>query len=95
VSGCPNSTESGCRCSEHHPGLREFARDTAAFDAVLAVARQPVRLEVVTMPVRDDDACDGSMTCACVDCIKDRVGRQRQQVRQPWEPRPAGRRSAA
>lgn len=38
MPGCPNSTESGCRCPEHHPGLLAFA----------PVPAEPVRLHLVT-----------------------------------------------
>lgn len=45
MSGCPNSTESGCRCPEHDPGLSAHARDPEAYAQSLP---QPVRLRVVT-----------------------------------------------
>jgi hypothetical protein len=33
---CPNSTESGCRCVEHDPGLSAHAKDATAYAEALA-----------------------------------------------------------
>lgn len=76
MSGCcKNSTESGCRCPDHHPGLAAYARDRAAFDAALEPLRnlRPVRMRVVTMP--GEILCQGTMTCPCASCTSDRVKR--------------------
>jgi hypothetical protein len=51
MSGCPNSTEGGCRCPEHHPGLAAYVKDSeqrTALAQVLEPHRDRVRLRVVT-----------------------------------------------
>jgi hypothetical protein len=73
VSGCPNSTEGGCRCPEHAPGLSAFARDPAAFERALAPCR-PTTLHVVTLPSREVP-CTGTMTCSCRKCVEERSTR--------------------
>jgi hypothetical protein len=96
LSGCPNSTESGCRCPDHAPGLAAYAPDPVAYEAALEPLR-PVRLHVVTtgVPV-EEPSCNGSMTCSCKRCVGDRASRTAHGgVRQPWEPRPARERRAA
>lgn len=90
MSACPNSTEGGCRCPEHHPGLLEYASDPQALDDQLDKLRQPAELHIVTMPAAE--ACDRSMTCGCQRCVRERGARRgAPEIRQPWEPRPARR----
>lgn len=92
MAGCKNSTASGCRCIEHHPGLSAHAADQAAYDQALEACR-PKRLTVVTFtPPHETPPCDGTMTCTCSDCIKQRAIRlniPRPKIRQPWEPKAA------
>jgi hypothetical protein len=88
VNGCPNSTQSGCRCPEHDPGLMAFARDPVTYAAALAPCRPAVKLRVVTMPPHAERPCDGTMTCSCQRCIRDRGSRRAEGERpQPWQPR--------
>jgi hypothetical protein len=72
---CPNSSESGCRCPAHAPGLAAFARDPVAYEAALAPLRPAVRLHVVTAGELARDPCDGSMTCSCRRCAGERASR--------------------
>lgn len=75
MSGCPNTTEGGCRCPEHHPGLGAYSSDPDAYDAAIArLRKQGVRLRLVTMPA-GAPGCTGTMTCPCERCVKDRVSR--------------------
>lgn len=96
MSGCPGTTEGGCRCPEHHPGLGAYSRDPIAFEKALAPLRS-VRLRVVTMPasLTGEFECTGLMTCPCRDCDDARQVAARIQLnaqkRQPWEPKPARR----
>lgn len=82
---CPNSTESGCCCAFHHPGLLAFAPDPEAYEALLAAIRETPTLRVVS------NACDGSMLCRCQDCVRQNAARGPHEIRQPWDPRPARR----
>jgi hypothetical protein len=77
LTGCPNSTESGCRCPDHAPGLAAFAADPVAYEAALEPLRRPVRLHVVT-GFSGDPACNGSMTCPCPRCGRERASRAAQ-----------------
>lgn len=89
---CPGSTEAGCRCTEHHPGLRAYSPDPEAFDE--QVPRE-VRLNVVTLGEPLAIPCTGSMTCPCAKCVGDRqtaMERQRMaKIAQPWAVRPSRR----
>lgn len=76
---CPNSTASGCRCVEHHPGLTAFSRDPAL---LVWLERLKPALTVVPEPTLPD-ACDDSMTCACPRCQSQK--RKRAVPKQPWE----------
>jgi hypothetical protein len=94
LTECPGSTEAGCRCVEHDPGLAAYSRDPVAYEQMLAKARAKTTLRVVTMGPQDKKPCDGSMTCDCEKCVGDRVARvkgKRKAVnaRQPWQPRRA------
>lgn len=80
---CPNSTESGCRCVDHHPGLGAYTTDRVTYARWLTTLEPARLLRVVTRECRD------TMTCTCHDCTKHRVTHEPAQVRQPWEPRPA------
>lgn len=89
-TACPNTYADGCRCPEHDPGLMRYAPDLQAYDAALARCRpEPVRLHVLTMgPPRP--GCDGSMTCPCEKCARERssigakgAGRAQFKVRAP------------
>lgn len=88
MDACPNSTESGCFCAQHHPGLAAYARDPEAYAAALKPL-QPTRLRIVTMP--DEQVHDpASMTCQCTDCQTERSQpRKRGELadHQPWHPR--------
>ena len=75
MAGCPGSTEAGCRCPEHHPGLGAYSPDPVAYEAALARVRPIVTLRVVTLPPDDRPACDGTMTCSCEVCVRERVSR--------------------
>lgn len=76
---CPgHCAESGHRC------LAAYAPDQAAMQAAL----DQVRLSVVTMDLPLPDPCDGSYTCQCEACVRDKV-RPIRHVRQPWESRAA------
>ncbi len=102
MSDCPGSTEAGCRCVDHDPGLMAYATDPVAYERVLAAARRRA-LRVVTPELTSpasaaafdgaipfEKPCDGSMTCSCIKCEADlanRVGKPRGECRQPWEPR--------
>lgn len=83
---CPNSTESGCRCPLHHPGLLAYVAPERR-EALLNVLTgfQEPRLRLVEPAV---DPCAGTMTCGCGECRKDRAARLKPRVvpRQPWEP---------
>ena len=43
-------------------------------------ARRAVRPDPLEKP------CDGSMTCGCSRCVRERRSRRVREVRQPWEP---------
>lgn len=96
MTPCPNSTEGGCRCPEHAPGLADYARDAVAYEAALAQLRPAVRLHVVTGGTPAPE-CTGTMTCSCEGCVRDRVSRSAQgagnaspfKVRRAGEPRAA------
>jgi hypothetical protein len=91
---CPNSTASGCRCPEHHPGLLEYSsQPDQLLAALLPLAEKQsnrVTLRVLTTDpspanlVRIDEmiACDGSMTCICQQCADERAARVRRGVRE-------------
>lgn len=58
MTPCPNSTRTGCRCPEHHPGLLQFARDPGALAAALAphaAGGTVTKLHVVTTGPRTID----------------------------------------
>jgi len=104
VSSCPGSTEAGCRCVEHDPGLAAYAPDRGAYERVLAKARK-TSLRIVTrdqnptvhsfdgvIPV--EKPCTGSMVCDCEKCSAeraDRVAKPSGDGPQPWKPRRARR----
>lgn len=100
MSGCPNSTESGCRCPEHDPGLAVHAADAAAYERALEPLRGPVRLSVVTLGPNAEQPCTGTMTCGCPACAKATAHLARRggigsgPARQPWDPRPSRIRAA-
>lgn len=74
-TGCPNSTASGCRCVEHALGLMAHAPDLAAYAAALARDTKPVRLRVTTIGPARSPSCDGTMTCPCETCARERAQR--------------------
>lgn len=94
MTGCPNTTENGCRCPDHDPGLGAYAADPVAYEAALAPLR-PVRLHVVTPGPTVEEPCNESMTCPCKRCVGERAARgPHGGGHQPWHPRPAGQRAA-
>lgn len=91
---CPNSTEGGCRCPEHHPGLLAFA----PAELVAEPASAPARLTLVTPG--PSEVCHGyAHGCICSQCtLRAEHGTPPpvpSRVAQPWEPRPARHRRAA
>ncbi len=90
MGSCPNSTESGCRCPDHAPGLMAHAKDIAAYEAALRTVR-PTTLHVVTFGDRDrepvvdptehEEPCVGGYTCPCSKCADDRAKAVRRGVR--------------
>lgn len=86
--GCPNSTEAGCRCPEHDPGLMEHTHDIGRY----AQALEPLRGPTVTSIPHGTIVCDGrDMTCRCAACATERAQRVRAGAApsaQPWAPRP-------
>lgn len=70
-TACTSSTAAGCQCFEHMEGLLAHAQDRDAYLKVLE-RMKPTVLRVVAPP--QDDAHDGSMTCGCHGCTKDRAG---------------------
>lgn len=71
---CPNTFAAGCRCHEHDPGLLRYARDGDEFMAVVdklrALRKAPARAAIGDeLP----PGCDGSMTCSCKKCTKERA----------------------
>lgn len=86
---CPNGTETGCMCVQHHPGLTAHNPNLAP---VLASIANRATLRVVTMPTQtephDPASCD-RMVCDDPACITANAKRQAHRVRQPWEARPA------
>lgn len=90
MSICPSTHENGCRCVEHAEGLLAYAPDRDAYQAALLKLR-PV-LRVVTMPAELEDVCEGTFTCGCQRCLRQRSALVRngsRDVRQPWMPRRA------
>jgi len=75
------------------------ARDPVAYEAALQRLR-PTVLRVVTMPSPlDEEPCDGTMTCSCQRCLRERAQRVHKgplqgDRQQPWQPRPSRRRVA-
>lgn len=83
---CLNSTASGCRCPEHHPGLSVYATDPDAYTRSLTTL-QPTRLRVVTPGPDLTPACTGGYTCPCPNCLSPSARpRNRKPIRQPWQP---------
>lgn len=75
---CPNSYASGCRCRECDIGLAAHVTDPAIRAALLREQARPhrtVTLRVLTMPPDRDPHCDGTMTCACETCYRERTTR--------------------
>lgn len=90
---CPNSTEGGCRCPEHHPGLLAFA------PAELVDAPAPVASLSLVTP-GPSEICHGyEHGCICSQCTlrAEHGGTTPTPARalQPWEPRPARHQRAA
>jgi hypothetical protein len=82
---CPSSFTDGCRCPEHY-SLREYqlAHGRPDFGLASALGNRP---RPVVRDLADD--CDGTMTCQCKRCQRERAERMkpgRFQARQPWEP---------
>jgi hypothetical protein len=73
-SACPNTYTGGCRCPEHDPGLMAHAPDLEAYARALDACRPPTptRLHVVTMGPPTEPNHDGSMTCPCKRCGRER-----------------------
>lgn len=87
---CPNSTASGCRCPEHHPGLMAHSPTPADYALALELLRPAkTTLRVLTMPLDNTPRCDGTMVCPCESCIRERVTRRPRTIRQPWQTRRA------
>jgi hypothetical protein len=79
MPACPSSTENGCRCPEHHPGLLEFTIDDQ-HRATLKAILEPLREKPApTLVVLDGDEIPHdprSYTCECKACrqeIADRM----------------------
>lgn len=68
MSGCPNSSESGCRCPQHDSGLAAHAADPDAYERALASVRGSLRLSVVTLGPTVEVPCTGGMLCGCKRC---------------------------
>jgi hypothetical protein len=90
---CPNSTEGGCRCPEHHPGLLAYA------PAELVPARAAVASLTLVTP-GPSEICHGyEHACICSQCTlrAEHGGTTPTPSRalQPWEPRPARHQRAA
>lgn len=93
ASACPNG-KTCTTCPEHAEGLAAYARDRNAYDRALDRAR-PTRLRIVTLGPRTADDCDGTMTCSCSRCAKDRASRPALGAGPAqFKPRPARRRAA-
>lgn len=88
MTECPGSTEAGCRCWEHDPGLAAYAADPVVYERALVQARgKRVKLRIVTpepIPVTAktfdgvipfEKPCDGSMVCDCKGCTSERTAR--------------------
>lgn len=91
--GCPGSTEDGCFCGEHHPGLLATSSDPTALEAALAPLRETeARLRIVTPLPPGVVPCTGDpMTCGCERHTgerQERVQGARRRIAQPWEPKP-------
>lgn len=82
---CPNSTESGCLCVEHHPGLTAHHPGLRVITDAIAGR---TTLRVVTMPpepeLHDPATCE-RMVCDDPACIAANARRTAQHVRQPWD----------
>lgn len=73
---CPRSTESGCRCVEHDPGLSAYARDPDAFEDALARCRpETTTIRIVTFGAPAETPCAGTLTCNCKRCVAERARR--------------------
>ncbi len=85
MSGCKNSTESGCRCYEHAPGLMNYTsvhtpEQRGQLHDILVGMRpsRPVRLNVTTLGAPVEQACTGRLDCSCMACaaaVAERVRR--------------------
>lgn len=92
ATSCPNSFATGCRCADCY-GLAEYMRETTGEDHGLP-ATKALRLSVVTAGPKRELDCDGSMTCSCERCVKERVTPRKRGAladSTPWTPRPARR----
>lgn len=80
-SQCPScgcTEQEHCLCQSALPSLRDYARDTEAFDR--AVRPAAATLRVLTsetppnaVPVPSEPFCDQTHTCSCRRCTKERL----------------------
>jgi hypothetical protein len=105
MSSCPGSTEAGCKCWEHDPGLAAYAPDPAAYERMLAKGRKTTLRVVTPEPALStaktfdgaipfEKPCTGSMICDCKRCNADRAARVRKPSGdgpQLWKPRASRR----
>lgn len=88
MDGCPNSTASGCRCVEHHPGLSVHAVDPIAYEAMLASMRPALRVVTPGPPLSSfEDVCEGESSMTCMCSVHQAEKRRRNVPAQPWVPR--------
>lgn len=86
----------GCRCIDCYDGKPHQPVNERKLEAFLTKMGHPksevVKLRILTRG--GDPDCEGTMTCTCSTCIKQRqvldAARQR-RASQPWEVRPARR----
>lgn len=86
---------SQCKCAACY-GAAEFMMDLTGKDYGLprAPGHRPQRLRVIPAAVRVVSDCDGTLTCECARCERDRrerVAAASRTIRQPWEVRPLRR----
>ncbi len=98
MPSCPGSTETGCRCWEHDPGLAAYAPDPVAYERLLASARlrvftpepTPATAKTFDGVIPFEKPCTGSMVCDCGQCGADRskrIAKPAGDRHQPWQPR--------
>lgn len=80
-----------CRCPDHAPGLLAYAHDQAAYLQCLNGLSKTDRTTLTVITTEQipslEVVCNGTMTCPCRACSRDRIRRPAQNQRQPWEPK--------